>query len=118
MHNSADEVLYSMTETHKCKPLEVEMLSDVEYARNRSVNFLKAKRKVNNYLQFEMIAMHDLHLLEGSLSDCHCRPVDGQAVVDLCLDVYRIARYLLIKVCIVRVPGKPIKNNVNYKIRK
>lgn len=36
-----------------------------------------------------MIAMHDFHLLEGSLSDCHCRPVDGQAVVDLCLDVYR-----------------------------
>ena len=36
-----------------------------------------------------MIAMHDLHLLEGSLWDCHCRPVDGQAVVDLCLDVYR-----------------------------
>lgn len=33
MHNSADEVLYSMTETHKCKPLKVEMLSDVEYAR-------------------------------------------------------------------------------------
>ena len=53
MHNSADEVLYSMTETHKCKPLKVEMLSDVEYARNRSVNFLKTKRKVNNYLHLK-----------------------------------------------------------------
>ena len=53
MHNSADEVLYSMTETHKCKPLKVEMLSDVEYARNRSVNFLKTNRKVNNYLHLK-----------------------------------------------------------------
>ena len=55
MHNSADEVLYSMTETHKCKPLKVEMLSDVEYARNRSVNFLKTKRKVNNYLHLKWL---------------------------------------------------------------
>lgn len=66
IHNSADEVLYSMTETHKCKPLKVEMLSDVEYARNRRVNFLKTNRRVNNYLHLKWLQCTiSVHLLRA-----------------------------------------------------